>query len=414
MVLSKREFRFAMERGLGRCILALREENGPERYREQVLWHCRHMMAYDAQCEGGRSLYLHDMIRCFPDPLPFLEILSERLERSFHLTNWEYDRNCETLAYFAMEGDGYAARALENAYDRAIQVLRKKRRKRNGFFPELDNFESLCIQMVTHVNPMEEAQMNYLKIVTDMGSLLRERSVLADETMPWFQSCAENTLGKRRVARLLRERSDDPNVRAYCRAWEKEQRRWEAASPRTIAGRTRRPDVDDEPTRAQLLQDARSENEDLRGQAWSLLAKVRDDRVRAFALEQIATGAVDVDLVSMLVSNYRPEDEAVLMKLVRAFPVTVSGGEWHGAFSAVLDLFEPGRTKQPPKALLPFLYENTLCSVCREPIVKEMGRRRMLTKEMLDECVWDCNDEIRAYARKKQKNDTCIGGPHSI
>ena len=47
------------------------------------------------------------------------------------------------------------------------------------------------------------------------------------------------------------------------------------------------------------------------------------------------------------------------------------------------------------------MYQYTLCSFCREYVVKEMGRRRMLTRELLEEMQYDCNDDIREYADKK-------------
>ena len=48
---------------------------------------------------------------------------------------------------------------------------------------------------------------------------------------------------------------------------------------------------------------------------------------------------------------------------------------------------------------LEYMYENTLCSCCRESIVKEMGSRYMLTDRILEECLYDSNEEIREYVR---------------
>ena len=33
--------------------------------------------------------------------------------------------------------------------------------------------------------------------------------------------------------------------------------------------------------------------------------------------------------------------------------------------------------------------------------MREMGRRRMLTQELLEEMQYDCNEDIRKYADKK-------------
>ena len=73
---------------------------------------------------------------------------------------------------------------------------------------------------------------------------------------------------------------------------------------------------------------------------------------------------------------------------------------FRSVFGDLLDLFEtPGRGK--PTELLLYMYRNTLCSFCREYVVREMGRRRMLTQELLEEMQYDCNEDIRKYADKK-------------
>ena len=56
-----------------------------------------------------------------------------------------------------------------------------------------------------------------------------------------------------------------------------------------------------------------------------------------------------------------------------------------------MELFcELGKGK--PNELLGYKYRSILCSFCREYVVKEMGRRRMLTRELLEEMQYDCND----------------------
>ena len=47
--MTKREFKEAMMRGLGRCILELDETEDAEKYREIVLWGCTHNLSYDTQ-----------------------------------------------------------------------------------------------------------------------------------------------------------------------------------------------------------------------------------------------------------------------------------------------------------------------------------------------------------------------------
>ena len=45
--------------------------------------------------------------------------------------------------------------------------------------------------------------------------------------------------------------------------------------------------------------------------------------------------------------------------------------------------------------LLMFAYEKSLCSCCRENIVGELAKRNLLSENMISECRFDCNIEIR-------------------
>ena len=102
----------------------------------------------------------------------------------------------------------------------------------------------------------------------------------------------------------------------------------------------------------------------------------------------------------MLAVNYEASDKELFVQSVKQIPITYENGFWHSAFFDVMDVFHaPGKKK--PKELLPYMYQNTLCSFCREDVVREMGRRHMLTRELLEEMQYDCNSDIRDYAGKK-------------
>ena len=49
------------------------------------------------------------------------------------------------------------------------------------------------------------------------------------------------------------------------------------------------------------------------------------------------------------------------------------------------------------------MYEYSQCACCRDFIVREMSRRRMLTDELLQECLHDSYSDIREFAEKKWK-----------
>lgn len=52
------------------------------------------------------------------------------------------------------------------------------------------------------------------------------------------------------------------------------------------------------------------------------------------------------------------------------------------------------------------MYEYSQCACCRDFIVREMSRRRMLTDELLQECLHDSYSYIREFAEKKWKKSS--------
>ena len=77
--MTKKEFKEAMLRGLGRCVIAVRQE--PEKYRDLVLWACKRNYAYDAQSEGTRSWYTYTMADAYPDKETFLNAAADALKK---------------------------------------------------------------------------------------------------------------------------------------------------------------------------------------------------------------------------------------------------------------------------------------------------------------------------------------------
>lgn len=55
--MTKAQVKHAFQRGLGRGILAVREN--PDRYKEIVLWACGRNLSFDTQCEGTRAWYVY-------------------------------------------------------------------------------------------------------------------------------------------------------------------------------------------------------------------------------------------------------------------------------------------------------------------------------------------------------------------
>ena len=462
--MTKKAFKYDMQRGLGSCVLALKNmrDDEKEAFLPIVMWGCSHDMAYDAQCEGCRSYYLYELIMEFSDITPFLDVVEKRLFHGMHSTGWEFAQDCTLLAYLVSDGNKRAWKILTACYQALLKNLSDKRRRgRYGILPERDNFEHMCVALVySCFDDRERSIRIYKKIVRDLGVLIEGNTLYDYDDFEWFQASSADRLGKRTVQRLLHRTDADGSTANYARFREEriktrksENERKRRSDPETadevyrrlkdgekvgqmcslMLGRTfmrqdkrlevlklaayyrEEPDMDIRynllrllanklcawaPELSCLIADTQSGHGELSEWAFTALGYRKDAKVRDYAIALLQKKEHMADAVSMLAANYEAADREFFVEAVKQIPITYADGYWHSVFHDVTDLFSvPGTGK--PKELLPYMYRNTLCSSCREYVVKEMGRRRMLTRELLEEMQYDCNENIRVYADKK-------------
>lgn len=462
--MTKRAFKYDMQRGLGSCVLALKnmEDTQKEAFRPIVLWGCSRELAFDAQCEGCRSFYLYELIREFPDITPFLDVVEKRLFHAMHSTGWEFVQDCTLLAYLVSDGNKRACKILTACYQALLKNLSEKRRRgRYGILPERDNFEHMCVALVySCFDDRARSIQIYKRIVRDLGVLIEGNMLYDYDDFEWFQASSEEKLGKKTVQMLLYRPDADESTKKYAcfrkerlRTRKSENERKRRSDPETadevyqrlkagekvgqmcslMLGRTfmkqgkklevlklaayYREEADAE-IRYNLLRlianktcawalalpcliaDTQSKHSELSERAFTALGYRRDASVRDYAIALLQKNEHTADAVSMLAANYEAADKEYFAEAVKRIPITYADGYWHSAFRDVIDLFSVAG-KGKPKELLPYMYRNSLCSYCRERVVIEMGRRRMLTRALLEEMQYDCNEDIRSYAERK-------------
>ena len=455
--MTKREFRHAVQRGLGSCDLALRDDAARERFLPLLLWACGRDTAYDAQSEDSRGRYLYNLICFYPDETPFLDVIETRLFATMCRRGWEFTQDCDLLACFVPDGVRRAWQILMRCYTELYAILRKTRRRDNaGFRHKRHNFEALCVTLVSlcFEDRARECRI-YRRIVRDLGALLREKPLFSFADFDWIQTVGERELGKSAVRKILRE--PDADIAAYACAMEQYRREWPETRPECDdsrpqnaqevyealkagqygcsflwVGRLWRRERPEELARLMefycaetdlrtrrellfilhmkpvarmlrldvLLADSRSGDEGLSYLAFNALCSHKNERVRAYACALLQGDAHIAEAVSLLAVNYTDADRAALIEAVRRVPIQYGDTRWHRAFHRVMDLFHKHKA-HGLNELLPYFYHNTLCSFCRESVVKEMGRRHMLTPALLEEMQYDCNGDIRAYAAKR-------------
>ena len=462
--MTQKEFKHDMQRGLGSCVVELKKAENVERFMPIVLWGCARDMAYDAQSDGCRSFYLYELITHFADKTPFIDIVEKRLYLCMRSAGWEFAQDCEILECFASDGDLRSWDILRTCYKKLRKILQGKRKQtESGRLPVAENFEHLCNAILgVFYEEKERVARLYQYFVNDMGMLIKNNALYSADSFCWFQAVSEKMLGKRMVSEILHQTNTSEGIKEYLLSLEMcgEMRERESAQrdkniPKTADEIYRRiktgekniqihfplwtrklmregkqeeverlaqiyKNEQDLKMRCTLLQsltnefgawsleipvlitDSKSTDTELADRALCALRHRKDARVREYAHILLQEGKHAARAVSMLVANYEDEDRELFVNAVKQIPVTYRDRAWHDAFSDILHMLQ-GTTKHKPKELLLYMYQNTLCSFCREYIVKEMGRRRMLTEELLEELQYDCNQDIQEYAKKKMK-----------
>lgn len=434
--MTKEAFRYDMQRGLGSCIKELKCTKNREQFRPVILWGCSHDMEFNGQLED-RSVYLYELITEYPDCTPFIDVVEKNLFQNMKHRNWIFLQDCDILSFFTFDGNERALAILEKCYEELFQILleKKKRADKNGF-PERRNFEELCISFIKMCfDDTRKIVEYYKKIVNDIGTLIQKNALYSAEDFEWFQTVSEKELGKRKVHALLHHANISDATRAYvlsikeCREAEKEKAHkphynmarmlmkqsdeqeivkfaeyYEKETDSAIRKKLLQQLVDGGCVWAidpiQLIADSKSKEKELASYAFEALSSKKDAKVREYAFELLKSGQHMTEAVSMLATNYESTDCAFFAEMVKQIPITYDNGGWHEVFHRVMSLMRDRSVEIKPKELLPYMYHNTLCSFCREDVVKEMGRRRMLNAELLEELLYDCNQNIRAYAYK--------------
>ena len=449
-----RVFKDALVRGTGKCFTMLATESARRKYRPLVMWACGRCLGYDTQVEGTRALFLYDLIGRYPSPEPFLGVVEERFFTSFNKSDWLFQQECELLGLFGKAGNERARRILEQGYRRLLQYLRhlNPARVSKPYIPALDSFDSLCKQLMFCARPADVRPM-LERIVSDVGGLCI-RDPFWNDTADFVRLSLEFALGERRLAAMLGRIRTSPEVEAYkaavlqvkkeSEAWNAERKRrrilgykevYRRVSEQGTAGiryMVRRWRLDgrtkdiaglakfyvsekDLETRAGLLdlfsygetkcegylpldcvlRDAASDDVSLRVSALGVLKWVKDPRVHDFALEMLKKRGVSPELLSVLAGNYRPDDDDFLIGAMKKI-----GSMRHRVHSILARITEDKNGNRLSRRMLMHLYDAIECTCCRERALRELGRRRLLTDDMLAECLHDASDDIRDYAKR--------------
>ena len=445
--MTKVQFKEAFRRGLGSAFIELKTNNLREKFKDIVLWCCLHNTCYDMQCEGDRGIYLYDSIKLFEDKTFFEEAIIKQFMKD-KIDTWLFEQLCNVLCRFATDGSLKARDALYRKYNSLFALLSKRRYIRNPICDERDEFEWLCIWLTSL-----DGFTAFKKIVEHVGEFFirvkNSNSIFVD----YFYSDAKNKFGEKRVRNYL---SMKATKSIAAEAFLNETKRFESHVRRPLEPPTLKdlleacyetkgfrgrgiairfaktaseeqliqlaqisieetnPDIKLEllwvfrkrpfPLNENYIFElAESDNESIRDIAFDILHNLVSDKIHDYAANLIKKQKEMANSLSLLCHCYGPEDETLLVDGVKGLTVSYDDGEWHGVFMEVEKLLDKCSFKFNP-GLFIYMYQQTLCSSCRSRLLQIMLKRRILTREILEECQYDSYEDTRKFAVKKLKS----------
>ena len=441
--MTKKQFKHDFLRGLGSALIELQSSDNPKQFYDTVLYGCLHNTTYDMQCEGDRGWYLYQAARYIGEKE---KIESAVIQKSFQIKDdhWLFDQLTSILYQFATDGSDTARTALYQQYESILKELSPRKRKMNGTYPRRDMFDWLCVWLTSL-----DGWSMFKRNVHDVSETLLPK----DEDRffsEWFYDNSKGKFGKERIENYLQKQSKkSTSTRTYyekANEWDKHMYTDERPVPtleqvlaeadgqqyhgRGLAMRFARCASPEEllklvhaamnesdiqkkiellwpfrrvtnlsfPENA-LLELHQSGDDRLRDIAFEIMGQNPSSQTREIALSLIQSGEDIENGLSLLSKNLRPEGEGLFYTAVKTFPVHHDEWAWHSAFTAAKDGITVMRGK-PKTDILEYIYRQMLCGSCREYTVRLMHKKKVIPDKILQECRFDSNSDVRAFAER--------------
>ena len=447
--LTVSEFKRYMSQGLGRCALCLAGCEDIEKYRDTVLYGCLRNLSYDLQCEGTRAAYVYSLTRYFDSPEYFLAPIIDEFLTLDDTRDADFKHLADMLECFTRDGSKAAQIALDKKYYILLNEL-KNNTDTEGYDFNRDNFEHLCVIKLQLYGCGVKTVCN---IADNVGELYAANNKYDAWDFGWLYYRIFSVGKERMYAMLEKQAAKSENIRLFYEKYlESEREESERAgqdipaigvdelkaemldspeipigykfrfSKRATDGENARLTdaiiTEDDPEKKSellsvllhksgvvrfspdtLIEYAESENSDLSLTALAVMAKCRSDKLYNYALDLLNDGKFKIEAIEILLANYTPGIKELLLKELYSLEVDYDEStDWHSIGMKILSVKEMG--VKLPKEFFLYVYETTLCSSCRGYVLDEMKRRRLITRNLIEECRYDTNSDISKYANR--------------
>ena len=448
--MKSRQFRQYLKRGHGRCFAVLKSAADVEKYRKDILWGCLNGFAFDPQCEGSRAAYLYRLVCLFPDRESFVPAITEKYLSLNTRKSWEHLHFSELLSYFAEDGSELAEKALRKKYNDLYKKMIAK--KRFG----LVDFDRKCLEYLAIIFGLRNIT-SWIDVASDLGKLAIANNHCRNHFgFDWFLLYSRDKYTEKRLLNLLeKKKSTSESLSVFYDLYVSEinaekERNETRKSEKSIVpsveklveesqnGKIKQidairfemqSDVDEKirlakeiekendpekkadlltvffstdypGSKSKLIEYTESANANLRKNAIEVFVSSKGSEIVSHALALLKQKTNRYAALCALIVNYKNKYKSLILDELKTGKL--SDDELHDIVIAINSAED--NEVNLPREFFEFAYDQSPCACCREFIVYYMSKHGWLNDEIINECVYDCNNEISHFVGRYYKS----------
>lgn len=426
---SVNSFKKYMERGLGRTFYILENSEDINIYKEIILYGCLNNISYNLVFEGTRAYYVFCLMSYFDDT----EFFENRIFNKYdiNLDNNTFKHLSDLLVLLYKDNKNKLAKELlEKSYSKLITKVSFNE-------DELIKLDYICI-CLKQAGGLKRVK----KIILDIDKF--NPHLISSNDLGWFFNVVLDRY--KNISDYIKEnctniKLEDINSYSHKEINEKKDKEEQQTADKLLKeikdekvkyffpyGFARfadnlekqklvdyyfkEKDIDvkkkllstiskgDFPITFDILaQEFNQACDELKESILDVIVSLNDIRIKDYGYSLLENENYFYSGIEMISKYYEADDYNNFVKYVKKVNISYEDDRWHHIFFAICELFYESK-KILPNELLYFIYENTLCSYCRERYVRLLRKRNLLTNQIIDECKDDCNYDIRKYVKR--------------
>ncbi len=405
----KKDFIDNIRKGLGRAYLELESAEDKEEYKETLLYACINDCSYSFVIEGSKGTYLFDLINLFDDTVYFKQSIIDFLQNKVPYRNL-FAQLLDILKCYYYQGDVEIKQFFNNYYKYFIENGKWTKNK-------ILCYEYLCITIY---------QIFGLKKVLHILKDIEKLKINKDD-IGWFLSLISFTYKNNATIQKFLPKEEKDNVsKTYNHTFEEFLKlarincfnysfpHWasdiEYEKCINYLKQTKNeddiililnafqyedcPKIIPEELLFSLL-NVHSKNVDI--EIYHTLSYRKSKKVENLALTLLQNKENAINAIHMLMNNYKKDYKQLLVDAYKK--IRFSFYNYTPLVSYTIDFMYSAK-KDLPDEILFYAYEKSYDAFRREYIVDCMKKRKLLTKEILNELQHDSDYNIRKKATK--------------